>query len=137
MDENGERSHFHTRRGLILVDDDSRVLASLRFCLERAFSTTCAMSAEQALQMAGEGGFAAIVSDYQLPDHDGLWLLEELRTRFPSMLRVLVSGAEVPDLQAHLQSGLVHRFFAKPVEPERIIAWLTQGLAGDASRVGE
>lgn len=100
---------------ILLVDDDDLALSAYRRVLARDYEVECAESAEEALEILGSSRFDAVFSDYMMPGPNGLWLLERLRSSYPTIVRILISGGTVPDLQNHMDTGLVQHFFAKPL----------------------
>ena len=58
------RDISHMNRKVLIVDDDSNLLASLRRRLSRDYSVATALSAEEGLELLrSEGPFAVIISD--------------------------------------------------------------------------
>jgi DNA-binding NtrC family response regulator len=100
---------------ILLVDDDDLALSAYRRILMRDFEVICSESAEEALEVLASSPIDAVFSDYIMPGPNGIWLMEQLRSHHPAIVRVLISGGTVPDLQTHLDSGLVQFFFAKPL----------------------
>lgn len=105
---------------VLLVDDEPRVLASLRRTLGSRFDLTCATSGEEALSLVqAHGPFAAVVSDIHMPGMGGLELLSEMRRRAPETVRLVLSGhGDFPLAVAAVNQGAVFRFHTKPVAPE-------------------
>jgi len=68
---------------VLMVDDEPLLLDVGRKFLERTpgLTVTTAGSAAEALELFASGSFDAIVSDYQMPEMDGLALLREIRYR--------------------------------------------------------
>ncbi|MFW6041336.1 MAG: response regulator, partial [Thermoplasmatota archaeon] len=67
---------------ILFVDDDKGFLEQGKIFLEKEnkrFNVKTVSSAEEALDMIGDKDFDVIVSDYQMPEMDGLEFLEELR----------------------------------------------------------
>ncbi len=109
---------------IILVDDEPLVLAALGRSLGRRTSLQTAQSASIAFDLLGREPFDAIVSDYLMPDVDGLALLTLVRSLYPTMRRILVSAGTVPDLSQHLESGLVEAFLEKPFTEKDLLGVL-------------
>ena len=116
---------------VLLVDDEPVALRTFRRLLASDFEVESAESADKALEFFEAGSFDAVISDYRMPGHRGVWLMEKVRALSPTTLRILISGGKVPDLEKHLSTGLVQHFLAKPISPEKLAAFLkTIGLLG-------
>ncbi len=66
----------------LLVDDERSLLEQAKIFLERieeGLEISTAISPDEALKMMDEENFDVIVSDYQMPDMDGIEFLAELR----------------------------------------------------------
>lgn len=111
---------------ILLVDDEPLVLAALGRSLGRRTSLHTAQSASLAFELLGREPFDAIVSDYLMPDVDGLALLTLVRQLYPTMRRILVSAGTVPDLSQHLESGLIEAFLEKPFTEKELLAVLAR-----------
>jgi HD-like signal output (HDOD) protein/CheY-like chemotaxis protein len=107
-------------KGVLFVDDEPHLLSGLRRSL-RSLQSDWRMafvtSPEEALRMLAAEEFDVIVSDMRMPGVDGATLLTEVRTRYPGMARVVLSG-QTEHRDAIRAVGIAHRFLAKPCEPE-------------------
>ena len=66
---------------VLVVEDDPWVSRLLARALEaRGFDAKAVATATEGLALATEGELDCVVCDLSLPDHDGLWLAEHLRT---------------------------------------------------------
>ena len=72
----------------------------------------------------------AIVLDMRMPRCDGATMVRQIRCdpRFQGVKLFAVSGAEPAALGVTLGPEGVDRWFAKPVEPERLLAAVSQEL---------
>lgn len=80
---------------VLLVDDDSDFSEMAADQLERRgdhFDVSTASSANLALGRLKERGFDCIVSDYQMPEMDGLEFLNKLRVMKPDLPFVMFTG---------------------------------------------
>lgn len=92
----------------LLVDDDTAYLEVLKFFLEREGSIECrtATSAKEALEMLSEQDLEVVVSDYLMPEMDGIELLKIVRAQGLDLPFILLTarGREDVAIEA-LNSG--------------------------------
>jgi len=123
---------------LLLVDDQAMLRAACARALCRKFRVTTAPGALAALALIERQHFEVLVTDCQMPAHDGVWLLEQVRLAHPRLVRVLISGIRPVGLQSYLRSGLLQLFIAKPelpVELHRIEALVVARARRASSRM--
>ena len=79
---------------LLYVDDEPALLDVCRLFLEQEgdISVVTAGTVEEALSRVATGTFDVIISDYQMPDIDGLSFLRIIRRQFPDMPFILFTG---------------------------------------------
>jgi len=114
----------------ILVVDDEPAIRSLlaRWLADAGLEARAAAGAEQALELAHRDPFDVVVSDVNMPGHDGIWLAERLKRLYPATAIIIVTargdvGTAVDTLRLGVQDYLV-----KPVEPDALIAAVRRGL---------
>jgi len=84
-----------TLRGLriLLVDDDPTVRGLYVVVLQQAGATvTSSGLASEAVNLIDLEVPDAVVTDVQMPTHDGIWLLREIKARLPGVPVIAVSG---------------------------------------------
>lgn len=107
---------------VLFVDDDVVLRETLRSALKRIqvpWEMVFAASGEEALQELGKAPFEAIVSDLHMPVMDGSQLLAQVRERFPSVVRLCLSGT-VDDDAFLAAVPVTHQFLNKPCNPETL-----------------
>ena len=78
---------------VLLVDDEQDFLEALAERMRaRGMDVTTTTSAEDALKMAAEGTYDAIVLDLMMPEMDGLEVLKALKNRIPEIQVILLTG---------------------------------------------
>ena len=79
---------------LLYIDDEPDLLDLCKLFLEREgeFSVATVTSAKSALQALSEGTFDAIISDYQMPEMDGIEFLKQVRRDFKDIPFILFTG---------------------------------------------
>jgi response regulator RpfG family c-di-GMP phosphodiesterase len=80
------------------------------------YSCQTASTAEQALQLLERNLTPIVVTDLRMPGRGGLWLVKEIRRRWPHVgIIVLTAGHEPEAAQECLRAGAQHHFF-KPIK---------------------
>ncbi len=111
----------------ILVADDNRVMLNIvRFNLDRAgFDVTVARDGSEAWELAQDGNFDLLITDYQMPGMNGEELCRRLRqhTSLGNVPIVMLSakGLEVDLSRLQGELGLYQVIF-KPFSPSRLVA---------------
>ena len=123
---------------LLCVDDEIIVLTALKDQLRRAFGNEfvidIAESAEEALELLDELSAAGhkllvIVSDWLMPGMKGDEFLIEAHKRFPSVVKIMLSGqAETAAVDRARREAALHDFLAKPWNAAELVESINQGL---------
>lgn len=111
---------------VLLVDDEERVLTSLRAILEaNGFECITANDGFDALRRLRATPPDIIISDLRMPNMSGFELLAIIRRRFPQIAVIVISGEFIVNVQA---SGLLmNAFFLKGAyKPEDLIATMRE-----------
>ena len=125
---------------LLCVDDEIIVLTALKDQLRRAFGNEfhidIAESAEEALELLDELSveghrLLVIVSDWLMPGMKGDEFLVQAHRRFPTVLKIMLSGQAQQDAvdRAKREGGL-HDFLAKPWNAAELVETINAGLRG-------
>ena len=104
------------RRCVTLVDDEPSALDILTRAA-RSFHFECqtARSAEEALLVLEKKPTPLVVTDLCMPGMGGVWLVQEIRRRWPQTAIIVVTvGAEDEALLQCMSAGVQH-YFLKPV----------------------
>ena len=123
---------------LLCVDDEIIVLTALKDQLRRAFGNEfvidVAESAEEGLELLDELSQAGhkllvIVSDWLMPGMKGDEFLIEAHKRFPSVVKIMLSGqAESAAVDRARKEAALHDFLAKPWNAQALVDTINQGL---------
>lgn len=77
---------------ILIVDDDPSVREVLSVLLEEeGYTCDNASSAKVALEMI-HCGYDLVISDLKMPEHDGLWLLQQLRKQDQDLAIIMLTG---------------------------------------------
>jgi two-component system response regulator AtoC len=123
-------------QGLVLVVDDdpgTRKVARANLGLE-GFEVLVASSAAEALARLAESDPLAIVTDLQMPDVDGIGLMERIHAERPALPVVLVTAhATVETAVLALRRG-AHHYLVKPIRWDELALVLRQAVAHERAR---
>ncbi len=115
---------------VLIVDDDPLLLASLRRQFRHRLDLDTAESGEEGIRALRERGpFAVVVTDYCMPQMNGVEFLKQVRQLAPETVRVLLTGSA--DLSAAVRAvneGNIFRFLLKPCPAESLQEVLEEGL---------
>lgn len=107
---------------VLCVDDDPQWAVKIAELLDRrdvAIDTLSATSASEALEYLADREIDCIVSEYDLPDTDGLALLEDARSEVDSIPFLLVTGSGSEAIASEAISAGVTDYVRKADDPER------------------
>lgn len=109
----------HEREATICVTvvDDEPVAQDILVRAARSWQYECqsASSAEQALELLERNPTPIVVTDLRMPGRGGVWLVAEIRRRWPEAAVIVVTGGHDPDsAEACLRAG-AHQYFFKPI----------------------
>lgn len=100
---------------VLFVEDDEMILRLLRrMCEQLPCSTVFASNAETALMVCAESPIDVVMSDFSMPGGSGLALLSTIAVRWPSTLRVLVTGYPRSFFDGASLHGVVDHMVLKP-----------------------
>ncbi len=111
-------------REILVLDDDTVVLAALKETLERERYNVHAFSeANEALAALDAHTFATIISDQRMPEMTGLEFLDKCKQKQPNASRILITGVlTLNTVIEAVNRGEIFRFLAKPWIREELLA---------------
>ncbi len=115
---------------ILCVDDEPKVLSALKRQLHREFEVhTCDNARDGIATLFREGPFEVVISDYRMPQIDGVSMLSKMREKCPSVTRILLTGyADADAASKAVNRGQVFRFLNKPCEKDDLVAAIRAGV---------
>lgn len=122
---------------ILLVDDEPNILRSLGRLLrlglvdaaQKPYAVESFSDPNQALKRAAEVSFALVVSDYRMPEMNGVQFLIALRAQQPECARIILSGyADLNALMAAINEAGINRFISKPWNDHELLCSMREVL---------
>jgi len=103
---------------ILIVDDEEMVRTMFSTFLKEKYTCETAASCNEALTHLANNAYALVISDIQMPGRNGVELLREIRSRYPDIAVIMISGIDRPQrIRDALQIGAVD-YLTKPCELE-------------------
>lgn len=102
---------------ILLVDDEQPVLNALqRFFRRSGYQViTCTSGRDGLALLESSEPFQLVISDYRMPEMNGVEFLKAVRTRWPDTVRMVLSGfADTSAIIAATNEGNIYKFIPKP-----------------------
>ena len=116
---------------ILFVDDETMLLKGLERSLRsmrRDWEMHFVTGGPEALQAMERGPFDVVISDMRMPGMDGAELLDQVRSRFPQTVRMVLSGQS--DKEAVLRAiRPTHQYLSKPCDIEELKQKVTRALS--------
>lgn len=113
---------------VLFVDDEQSILDGLRRKLRsyrKDWRMIFASGGREALEIMKDEHFDIIVTDMRMPDIDGVKLLKEVKTLYPHMVRIILSGySDMPTIFQVV--NIAHQFLAKPTDTNEVASVIEQ-----------
>ncbi len=115
---------------ILLVDDEPMVTGSLERLLHQYnYNTLVANSALKAIDIISKCPVDIIITDEKMPLMTGNEFLVKLRSEYPRILRVMLTGnPDSATARKAIREGDVYRFLCKPCNGVDVVTTIRQGI---------
>ena len=100
---------------LLLVDDEERVLRSLKLVFRGLYNVLMTTDPMEAIELVKTNKVHVIISDQRMPLMQGSDLLREIKQHSPATMRLLLTGySDLNAIISSINEGEIFRFINKP-----------------------
>jgi len=119
-----------TRQTLLIVDDEPNVLKSLRrLFFDTDYRVLTAESGAEGLEMFKKHLIHLVISDFRMPEMDGVEFLTKVKKEYPDTIRMILSGyADVAAVVGAINDGHVYKFIAKPWNDQELLTTIMRSF---------
>lgn len=117
---------------MLLVDDESSILSSLRRVFRsEGYKILVAESGAEGLTVLEQNSVDLVISDMKMPVMDGAAFLAEVATRWPKVIRILLTGyADLSSTIKAINEGKIYKYLSKPWEDNDLKITVRHALEG-------
>lgn len=117
------------QRRILIVDDERPILMTLEALLKRhGYSTDTAATAAHGLRSLNSNLPAVVLLDLQLPDAEGLQLLDQIKREHPEIQVIILTAHDsLSNAIESIKRGAYH-FISKPYAPEELLSLIEKAL---------
>jgi len=118
------------RHRILCVDDEPNVLNALKRLLRReAYDMLTAASGREGLDLLARHSVHLVLCDQRMPEMNGNEFLEQVRDRYPDIVRISLTGyTEVDAITDAINRGHIYKFFLKPWNDQQLKLEIRQAL---------
>ncbi len=108
---------------VLIVDDEKNILNSFkRTFFNESFNTIISSSPIEAFNILEKNKIDIVISDYKMPEMDGITFLKKVKKLYPSVYRIILSGyIDEVTVSNSLISGIALAYIAKPWESDLLL----------------
>ena len=116
-------------RRILIIDDQRPILMTLEALLKRHdYEVDTAPTWSQGLKLLSSKSPALLLLDLQLPDAEGLEVLDQIKTEFPgTQIIILTAHDSLHNAIESIKRGAYH-FISKPYAPEELLSLIEKAL---------
>ena len=116
---------------IVIVDDEQLVLSSLNslLSLETDYNIITFLSAKEAIKFIGDNDTDLVLSDYLMPEMDGISFLSKVRELKPEIPRIILTGYADKEnaIKAINEVGLF-QYIEKPWDNDDLLIVIRNGI---------
>jgi signal transduction histidine kinase len=114
---------------ILYVDDEINNLTGFKASFRIKYNIMIAVNANDAMEhLSSHPDIRVIFCDQKMPGKTGVQFFEEIRSRYPKPIRILLTGyADIESVIDSINLGNVFRYVKKPWKDEDILAAINEG----------
>lgn len=121
-------------KDILIVDDDIDYLHLLSMLLKsEGFDVSTTSDGIKALETLKYNKFRMMISDFNMPEINGVELATKVKEMHSDMSIVLVSGGDLSEIAEAATNAGISELLSKPIEVQRFLAVIRSSLGGESA----
>ncbi len=118
-----------SRYQILYVDDEEDNLMAFKAVFRRHYEITTALSGQQALEILESHQPHIIIVDQRMPGMTGASLLEQVREKYPDIIRMILTGySDIKAIIQAINNGKIYHYMTKPWDFDKVKVVLDNAL---------
>ncbi|MCZ4407442.1 sigma-54 dependent transcriptional regulator [Cryomorphaceae bacterium 1068] len=118
-----------TNHHILVIDDEVDICLLLKRFLERkGFIVTTVHKGSDGLKAVSKTAFDLVISDFRLPDYNGLDLLKEMKALRPAVPFIIITGYSDIRMAVEVIKYGAFDYVTKPLYPEELLNMVNEAL---------
>ena len=114
---------------ILFVDDDPNIQKMIEIFLRKYnFNVTFVKSGRSALHKLQEDNYSLVISDIQMPEMDGLTLIEKIKIKYPEIPVVIISAYGQEQMTEKAMAKGASKILNKPFDSKILISTIQEFL---------
>lgn len=121
----------NSQKRILILDDEEIVVNSLKslLCLETTHDVLTFTSCQEALEAIRRNPIDLAISDFLMPEMDGVSFLKEVRRIYPAIQLIILTGfADKESAIRAINEVRLYQYLEKPWENDELIQIIESGL---------
>ncbi|MHA1681201.1 MAG: ATP-binding protein [Promethearchaeota archaeon] len=124
------------KKRILIVDDEPNAGETLKDVLEEYdYKVLLASSGKEALEITKQNGISVALIDLKLPDVNGLSLLQDLKSTYPEMICIIITGYATLENAMIAIKDKVDGYFKKPIAIDEMLYQIKSLISNQALRI--
>jgi two-component system probable response regulator PhcQ len=120
-----------SKYAVLYVDDEEQALKYFRKTMEKDFRVLTATNVAEAMVILEREALSigVVITDQRMPGQYGVELLKSLRTRWPGIIRLLITAySDIESAIESVNAGAIYRYVTKPCDLKQLKQTLTEAM---------
>lgn len=114
---------------ILIIDDEVNIgLLLSKFLTRNGFEVKTAVSGQSGMELLSKESFNLVLCDYRLEDTDGREVLKNIKTSYPGLGVIIITGYSDIKLAVELIKMGAYDYITKPLYPDEILNTINKAL---------